>query len=157
MKRDNNKFYSIFFLIILSYIIGMGVVLHQMNMIVRKTFDFHIFYFIEIIILLLFGFILGVEQFYNQWKKRGKWHADKVKILFLGLPAFVLVIWNLGPFLLMGFSVNISFPMLSYPLNILIYSKFSLYAATTVIGYVLATLFYKGEEIEEEIENSKSE
>lgn len=152
MKRNNNQFYSIFFLIILAYVIGMGVVLHQMNMIVRKTFDFHIFYMIEIIILLLFGFILGFEQFYNQWKKSGEWHIDKIKILFLGLPALVLVVCNIGPFLLMGFSINVSFPMLSYPLNILIYSKFSLYAATTVIGYVLATLFYKEEETEEEIE-----
>lgn len=40
-------------------------------------------------------------------------------------------------------TISMILPKLPYPLNIPLYNKFSLYGITTLIGYVLATSFYK--------------
>lgn len=144
MRAKNIKFYIIYFFILLSYIIGMGVLLQRIGMYVRRDFNFHIFYLAEIIVMFVFGFLIGLEQLYKQITKSGKWKIDGARLLLLGLPCFMLIIWIQGAYLLsMIFTINISLPLPPYPLNIILYSKFSLYAITTLTGYILTTSFYK--------------
>ncbi|MCG8485208.1 MAG: hypothetical protein MJA31_17995 [Clostridia bacterium] len=149
MRLRNAKFYSIYFLIMLSYIIIMGVAHHRMLMHFQRTFNIHMYHTVTTLLLILLGFILGFDQLYQQYRKKGKWHVDGLRLLCLGLPCFILFIWNLGPIMLsqiFPFFQSIRFP--PYPLNIIVHSRFSLYAITTLIGYVIATSFYKEENIE---------
>lgn len=144
MRAKNIKFYIIYFFILLSYIIGMGVLLYRIGMNARRDFNFHIFYLAEIIVMFVFGFLIGLEQLYKQITKNGQWKIDGIRLLLIALPCFMLIIWNQGPYLLaMILHINIAFPLPPYPINIILHSKFSLYAIITLIGYIVTTSFYK--------------
>lgn len=147
MKLKNVKFYSIYFLVILSFIIIMGVLLHRVSMETMKSFNIQFLMALTFLVSVVFGFILGFDQLYNHWQKLGKWHIDILRLLSLGLPSLILVVWNTGPIMLSRFIPNISLSLPPYPLDILLYSKFSLYAMTFIIGYVIATSFYKEDNI----------
>lgn len=56
----------------------------------------HYLYFIlSFVIFTCIGFVLGMEHFYKQLKKHGKWHINLPKLLLIGLPAFYLSLTNL--------------------------------------------------------------
>ena len=55
----------------------------------------YLYLLLSYIIFTCIGFVLGLEHFYKQIKKHGKWHCNLPKLLLIGLPAFYVSLTNL--------------------------------------------------------------
>lgn len=60
------------------------------------------------VILILFGFMLGMERFISEKRSDGFWSIDVLRMFILLVPCFILTIWIWLPKLLLIFNVNFS-------------------------------------------------
>ena len=82
------------------------------------------------------GVIIGLENFFNEHRKIGKWKADKLRLVFLGMPSAYLTFYSFIYFFI---------KTLLLPTNLslkIMYNGFNLMAGV-VFGYFLITSFYK--------------
>lgn len=63
------------------------------------------------IILILFGALLGIENYIYQRGITGVWSINVMRVFILLLPCFILTIWIWLPKLLLIFNINYSLPI----------------------------------------------
>lgn len=88
---------------------------------------------ISMYVLFVFGFLIGLENLINQFQHDGIWKINLTKLVFLGIPAFIVYLTN-PLYLNINQLVGTETANLLKPL-----SPFGI----IILGYVLATIFYK--------------
>jgi hypothetical protein len=84
---------------------------------------------------VLIGFAFGLETFFNEKRKSGKWKVNIRKLVFLGLPTFFLTLTSIPP---------IIFKLPIYQIDPAILNTGLFFnISEMVLGYVIITSFYK--------------
>ncbi|MGE5627912.1 MAG: hypothetical protein ACM3X7_07315 [Solirubrobacterales bacterium] len=93
----------------------------------------------QFMIYSITGMIFGFEKFLDERKKCGSWRIDNYKLLIIGLPSFLIGIFNV-----MFYTFNFFPPIIN--LVLINHGQFISFMQM-VFGYVIITSFYKDKEI----------
>ena len=97
MKIKNAKFYTIFSIIILIFIISSGYALNKLSAFARETYQPLPLYRVSFTVLFLFGGMLGLESLLNEKNKDGKWSLNPLKLIILGGSSLLIIVWRWFP------------------------------------------------------------
>lgn len=136
MKIKNAKFYIIYSIIILLFIISSGYALRKLSTFAREAFQPLPLYRTSFTVLFLFGGILGLESLLNEKNKDGKWSLNLLKLIVLGLPSLLVIIWHWFPIIFGILLINARFPSIIN--HSIIYNL-----SVILFGWVLTTSIYK--------------
>lgn len=126
--------------------------LHLLNVLqedTKRTMELHmnLKILINIIMFSGVGFVLGLDHFCTEAKKKGKWIPDIPRLIILGLPAFYFSFSILFYFCRPMMAIERIFPILIMPIKeLLFYDSSMINVFQVIFGYVLATGFYKNQE-----------
>ena len=91
---------------------------------------------IKFCLLSFFGFVLGLKTFNNERKKGGNWKIDLLRIVILGIPSFIIGLYNVFLFWSYVWAANFT-AMILFD-----FSSFQL-LMQILFGYAIITSFYK--------------
>lgn len=114
-KREK-IFYSVYFIVILSYLIAQGTILRYLKEIATRDYMPGRLWIRFYIGAILCGTLLGLEHLFNYINKDGKWKVNRTKLIFLEFPIIILNILHWDPLLIEACTAfNISMPLFMSP------------------------------------------
>lgn len=137
MKLINKKFYISYLIFIFLFIILANGIIKEISMKYYFSQAIIITMISKCIIFFILGLILAIDYFYNEIIKSGTWKINFSKLFLFDIPFLVLIlvrfIWFLGFFTIPNYFLTI--PDEFY------------FVLSTILGYMLASSFYKISEI----------
>lgn len=144
MKTKSFFRYLLYFIVIIGLIIIKDVINNMNTAYLRSNFQINYFLLIPSTLTgILIGVCLGLEYFFNEKKKRGRWKIIFPKVIFIVLPALYL---SLTYLLMYGNDIS---RIIGYPL-MLLYMRSSSFVSyfQLIFGYAVMTSFYKSNELD---------
>lgn len=141
MHLSKNKNYVLYLLLLLSFLIGGSYVLNFIRSL-SENIIFSLPYDISFIAMLfIFGFILGIDHLCREKNKSGRFEIDINRLLYLGIPFSIIVLWYWLPRLIMSIFSLESFYFIEMPyiLSDLMIINLSI----ILLGWVIPTSFHK--------------
>lgn len=135
------KYFILISLILFVVFFGDYLYNHYKELGLRSfKFNLYLLYTIDIVIDIIIGFLLGLNQLIHEIKKIGTWRLNIPKLTLFGIPAFY---FSFGT--LLYFSIGRFFPKeLFYPVITLINSNnYFFHIFQLILGYTIVTSFYK--------------
>jgi hypothetical protein len=131
----NRTKYLIFAIIIISYMIFAQYLLNVLQRNAAATFEPLWYILISYVVYLILGVILGIEHMVNNWEKKSPWRLNSGKLLFVGVPLVVLILYiPLYHWCYQWFCLPIP--------GVLSLNKFD-NIVIVILGYIISTCFYK--------------
>ncbi|MFZ7132782.1 MAG: hypothetical protein ACOWWR_10530 [Eubacteriales bacterium] len=128
--------YFIYMLIIIIAIVVGEQILKDIESNIALNFNFCLINIVMIIFYGGIGFLLGLENLMNEFKKEGSWVINLPKILWMGIPSL---------YFSSSLFISYSIPnILSYPVGIL-FNNGTIFMVLfqLILGYTITTSFYK--------------
>ncbi len=122
------------FILIFSYIYILGIN-YIMKIFEISTISTVNIMLINHLLFLLLGLILGIKNFYINFKKKGKWKIDNSRLLYLVLPILIYCLLIYSPWFL-------HFKCYSF-FKLIFSQEFMNKIIFTSLGYFIITSFYK--------------
>ena len=136
MKSKNPRFDIIYYIVILFFVVSSGFVLKKASINAHINFTPFVLYRVHFFVLFSFGVMLGLECLFHQKKKDGKWKLNFLKLIILGIPSLLIIIWIWFPLV---FGIIIIKTYFTCTLNYSMFFEISV----ILFGWVLTTSIYK--------------
>ncbi len=131
----NKTKYLIFAIVIVSYIIIAQYILNVLHRNAAATFEPLWYILVSYVVYLILGVIIGIEHIINNWKKKSPWRFHFGKLLFVGIPLVILILYiPLYHWCYQWFRLPIP--------GVLGLNRFN-NIAIVILGYIISTCFYK--------------
>lgn len=142
MKNKNWIKYLLYTLLFFTLIYLDGYILRQRTMYQKETFEIGFIYLaISMIIKIAIGFALSLDHIVDERKKEGAWKVNLPKIILMVLPALY---FSLSYFAMYRFNENPIYKILTSPMFFFVKNDSSfIFVSQLILGYLLATSFYK--------------
>lgn len=140
MRKEIQK-YIVLFLTMALLFFGLSVVNAEVQK-MKNTFLFNNtmvnFFILQFLMYLAIGKVLGLEKFYNEYKKNGTWKINISRLLIIGIPSLILGLFNVLYYIIQIIPIIISGPFIRF--NMI--TNFM----QILLGYTIVTSFYKTKE-----------
>ncbi|MDD3314340.1 MAG: hypothetical protein PHH05_02370 [Syntrophaceticus sp.] len=125
----NKAKYFLFAIAIIAYLLAAQYFVEVLQKNATATFEPFWYIIVHYAVYLILGAALGIEHIAHNRKKEGPWKFNFAKLLFAGIPIFIfnLTIYLYHQFQLPAYFVNWR----------------NVEVATLILGYLVATCFYK--------------
>ncbi|RCX09979.1 hypothetical protein DFR58_13123 [Anaerobacterium chartisolvens] len=142
MKLKYFKFHGLYF-VLLIVLMGMGgYALNVLKSHVMYREGILAYLYTELLFCFIFGLLLALPYIIQQKTKKGPWGINTPKILFLALPCFIFILWQI-----FSYSGDMGENFLVFNYSSVFYNKVSNYLIAVLLGYSLpVSLYKKGEE-----------
>ena len=135
-----NNYLSYFIYAVVCYIIFSDKILENIIKQSQRTFIMLPYMLWSSIAFVILGLLLGLEKFWLERRKEGKWKVNLPKVLFLGIPSLyfsISIFITLCP-------IDFIRQILSYPISVLLKSDMNFEKAfQVVLGFTISTSFVK--------------
>lgn len=140
MEKKKQKFIILFFVMVLLFfgLSIIGSIAHRMNITQSVIDSKRATFILQFFMYCAAGMVLGIENFYTEWKKSGHWRVNTSKLLIIGIPSFIISILFILYYIIYWLPIIIVNILSSYSLIVTFMQ--------ILLGYTIMTSFYKSEE-----------
>ncbi|MDP4144952.1 MAG: hypothetical protein Q8936_10805 [Bacillota bacterium] len=141
MKKNKWLVYCGYAVLILGYIIVANKILAYQYNLMKNSFDLLPFIIWSIILYAVLGVLFGLEKLICEIRKDGSWKINLPKLIFLGIPSFLI---SLSILLLHYPPITFIQQAFFYPIKYLSGESTNFISIVQVaFGYILCTSFFK--------------